>query len=312
MLRARTQVLKQASNAKLFREEEDAEKRRNMVSTVKNNNDSKRSLESSTLFPALPLQQQEEKSNDNILSGMVDLDTTVVITGFGETGPFGSSRTRWEMESFGELSLEGCIELAWLMGMIKYHDKNMPLPSGEKYTGWIDAQDGSPVADMDIKSRYEERILSHTGIRLLEPEQFGGYDGKTKRMLAQVAIDADMAPVELSSEIEARQFKAQLGDKAEIWCDKKEDEMRWWMRLRRGAVVAVPRALRFDRFVAGQIPKGWDAKRLGIPPEIVDSVDPVTLFALVSTAEALISSGVTDPYVMFERDVRARSARMSL
>ena len=274
-----------------------------MVSTVKNNNDSKRSLESSTLFPALPL-QHEEKSNESILSGMVDLDTTVVITGFGETGPFGSSRTRWEMESFGELSLEGCIELAWLMGMIKYHDKNMPLPSGEKYTGWIDAQDGSPVADMDIKSRYEERILSHTGIRLLEPEQFGGYDGKTKRMLAQVAIDADMAPVELSSEIEARQFKAQLGDKAEIWCDKKEDEMRWWMRLRRGAVVAVPRALRFDRFVAGQIPKGWDAKRLGIPPEIVDSVDPVTLFALVSTAEALISSGVTDPYVMFEPEAR--------
>jgi len=299
----RKDVLKQASNAKLFLEEKDAKFLETKKTISKNEkkkiNINKRSLESSAVFPALP-QPKQQAQPDHILNGMVDLETTVVVTGFGETGPFGSSRTRWEMESFGELSLEGCIELAWLMGMIQYHDKNNPLPNGTKYTGWVDAKDGSPVADVDVKSRYEEQILSHTGIRLLEPEQFGGYDGKTKRMLAQVAIDADMAPVELSSEIEARQFKAQLKDKAEIWCEKKEDETRWWMRLRRGAVVAVPRALRFDRFVAGQIPKGWDAKRLGIPPEIVDSVDPVTLFALVSTAEALISSGITDPYEFYK------------
>ena len=33
------------------------------------------------------------------LQGLIDLDQVVVITGFAEVGPWGSSRTRWEMEA---------------------------------------------------------------------------------------------------------------------------------------------------------------------------------------------------------------------
>ncbi len=55
----------------------------------------------------------------------------MVVVGFGETGPFGNARTRWEMEAVGEFSMEGCIELAWMMGLIVYSkDPN--------WTGWID------------------------------------------------------------------------------------------------------------------------------------------------------------------------------
>ncbi|KAJ2893880.1 fatty acid synthase alpha subunit Lsd1, partial [Coemansia aciculifera] len=46
------------------------------------------------------------------LQGMVNLDKVVVVTGYGEVGPFGNAETRWEMEAYGEFSLEGCIELA--------------------------------------------------------------------------------------------------------------------------------------------------------------------------------------------------------
>ncbi|KAJ1670416.1 fatty acid synthase alpha subunit Lsd1, partial [Coemansia sp. RSA 25] len=49
------------------------------------------------------------------LQGMVNLDKVVVITGYGEVGPHGNAETRWEMEAYGEFSLEGCIELAWVM-----------------------------------------------------------------------------------------------------------------------------------------------------------------------------------------------------
>ncbi|KAJ1676545.1 fatty acid synthase alpha subunit Lsd1, partial [Spiromyces aspiralis] len=52
------------------------------------------------------------------LRGMFNLDKVVVVTGFGEVGPWGNAGTRWEMESKGEFSLEGCIELAWIMGYI--------------------------------------------------------------------------------------------------------------------------------------------------------------------------------------------------
>lgn len=40
------------------------------------------------------------------LRGLIDLEKVVVITGFGEVGPYGSSRTRWEMEAQGEFSIE--------------------------------------------------------------------------------------------------------------------------------------------------------------------------------------------------------------
>ncbi|KAG9718808.1 fatty acid synthase subunit alpha, partial [Aureobasidium melanogenum] len=56
----------------------------------------------------------------------------------------------------------------------------------------------------------------------------------------------------------------------------------------------------FDRLVAGQIPTGWDARKYGVPEDIIGQVDPVTLYVLVSTAEALLSSGITDPYEFYK------------
>ena len=37
---------------------------------------------------------------------LVDLDRVIVVTGYGEVGPWGNSRTRWEMEAHGQFSLE--------------------------------------------------------------------------------------------------------------------------------------------------------------------------------------------------------------
>lgn len=45
----------------------------------------------------------------------------MVVTGYAEVGPWGNARTRWEMEATGVFSLEGCVEMAWLMGMITHH-----------------------------------------------------------------------------------------------------------------------------------------------------------------------------------------------
>lgn len=99
------------------------------------------------------------------LRGMLDLEKVVVVTGFGEVGPFGGSRTRWQMEAFGEFSLEGCIEMAWLMGYIKFHDG--PLKKTSWYTGWVEAVTEEPIKDSDVKAKYEQQILEHTGIRLI-------------------------------------------------------------------------------------------------------------------------------------------------
>ncbi|KAF7514933.1 hypothetical protein G7054_g14881 [Neopestalotiopsis clavispora] len=245
-------------------------------------------------FPTLPDWKSEiEPLNDN-LKGMVDLDKVVVITGFAEVGPWGNSRTRWEMEAHGEFSLEGCVEMAWIMGLIKNH--NGPI-KGQPYSGWVDAKSGEPVDDKDIKSKYEKQILEHSGIRLIEPELFDGYDPNNKQLLHEVVIEEDLEPFEASKET-AEEFKREHGAKAEIF--EIPDSGEYIVRMKKGASLWIPKALRFDRLVAGQIPTGWDAKKYGVPEDIISQVDPVTLFVLVSVAEALLSSGITDPYEFYK------------
>ncbi|KAJ5624734.1 hypothetical protein N7510_001043 [Penicillium lagena] len=245
-------------------------------------------------FPHLPDWEKEVKPLNESLKGMVNLDKVVVVTGFSEIGPWGNSRTRWEMEAHGKFSLEGCVEMAWIMGLIKHH--NGPL-KGKAYSGWVDAKTGDPVDDKDVKPKYEKYILEHTGIRLIEPELFKGYDPKQKQLLQEIVLQEDLDPFEASKET-AEEFKREHGEKVEIF--EIADSGEFTVRLRKGATLLIPKALQFDRLVAGQVPTGWDAKRYGIPEDIIEQVDPVTLFVLVGTAEAMLSSGITDPYEFYK------------
>lgn len=245
-------------------------------------------------FPPLPDWKEDVAPLNDRLKGMVDLEKVVVVTGFAEVGPWGNSRTRWEMEAYGEFSLEGCVEMAWMMGLIKNH--NGPI-KGQPYSGWVDTKSGEPVDDKDVKQKYEKFILEHSGIRLIEPELFKGYDPNKKQLLHEVVIEEDLDPFEASKET-AEEFKREHGDKVEVFEIPESGE--YTVRLKKGAALWIPKALRFDRLVAGQIPSGWDPKRYGIPDDIITQVDPVTLFVLVSTVEALLSSGITDPYEFYK------------
>jgi fatty acid synthase subunit alpha len=245
-------------------------------------------------FPTLPDWKSEVAPLNDNLKGMVDLEKVVVVTGFSEVGPWGNSRTRWEMEAYGEFSLEGCVEMAWIMGLIKNH--NGPL-KGKQYAGWVDAKTSEPVDDKDVKAKYEKHILEHSGIRLIEPELFKGYDPNKKQLLQEVVIEEDLDPFQTSKET-AEEFRHQHGEKAEIY--EIPDSGEYMVHMKKGATLLIPKALRFDRLVAGQIPTGWNAKNYGIPDDIISQVDPVTLFVLVCTVESLLASGITDPYEFYK------------
>jgi fatty acid synthase subunit alpha len=244
-------------------------------------------------FPALPDYKSEIEPLAATRRGMVDLEKVVVVTGFAEVSPWGNARTRWEMEAYGKFSLEGCIEMAWIMGLIK-HFKG-PI-KGKQYAGWVDAKTGEPVDDKDVKPKYEKYILEHSGIRLIESELFNGYDPKKKELLHEVVIEEDLDSFESSKET-AEEFSSRHGDKVEIF---ELESGEYSVRLKKGATLLIPKALKFDRLVAGQIPTGWDARRYGIPEDIISQVDPVTLFVLVCVAEAMITAGVTDPYEFYK------------
>ncbi|EEY14911.1 fatty acid synthase subunit alpha reductase [Verticillium alfalfae VaMs.102] len=228
-------------------------------------------------FPPLPDWDAEIAPLNDKLKGMVDLEKVVVVTGFAEVGPWGNSRTRWEMEAYGEFSIEGCVEMAWIMGLIKNH--NGPI-KGKPYSGWVDAKTGDPIEDKDIKPKFEKHILEHSGIRLIEPELFDGYDPNQKQLLHEVVIEEDLEPFEASKET-AEEFKREHGDKVEIFEIPESGE--YIVRMKKGA------GLRFRR-----------PFKYGVPEDIIDQVDPVTLFVLVSVAEALLSSGITDPYEFYK------------
>jgi fatty acid synthase subunit beta len=114
-------------------------------------------------FPAL--EPTSSLQNIAYLRGLIDLEKVIVVTGFAEVSSWGSSRTRWEMEARGQFTIEGCIEMAWMMGFIKHFDGH--LKDGSLYVGWVDSKNGEPVDDRDGRGHYEKEILAHAGVCLI-------------------------------------------------------------------------------------------------------------------------------------------------
>ncbi|KWU43709.1 hypothetical protein RHOSPDRAFT_19103 [Rhodotorula sp. JG-1b] len=243
-------------------------------------------------FPELkPIDATSELAK---LRGLIDLEQVVVLTGYAEVGPFGSSRTRWEMEANGTFSIQGTLELAYVMGLIKHFEGR--LKDGTLYVGWVDAKTNEPLDDKDVKAAYEKHILAHTGIRLIEPEIFNGYDPKRKGFTQEIEIQHDLEPIEASEEDAAR-FKREHGVLVDVYT---EDGSKFFVKFKKGAKLNIPKAVAFDRLVAGQIPTGWSHKAFGIPDDIASQVDRTSLWALVSVAEALMMAGITDPYELYK------------
>ena len=114
-------------------------------------------------YPDIPTDKQLE-SFGNLQE--LDLSKIICVVGYGEIGPCGNSFSRWEIEKDGLLSIEGSIELAWMTGLIEYQKTD----SGYS---WVDKETGELVLDWEVKSKYEERLLSSVGIRLLENSDIG-------------------------------------------------------------------------------------------------------------------------------------------
>lgn len=81
-----------------------------------------------------------------------------------------------------------------------------------------------------------------------EPELFGGYDPKKKGLTQEIELQHDLEPIEASQE-DAERFKREHGDKVDVFTD---DGAKYFVKFMRGAKILVPKAVAFDRLVAGQ------------------------------------------------------------
>lgn len=212
----------------------------------------------------------------------IDLSKTVVIVGLGEVSPWGSARTRYEIEVDDRLSPAGVLELAWMTGLVRFEQN-------DRGGSWVDGETGEAVAEESIADRYEQAVKARSGIRFMEPE-LTGFDPESLTVLAPVHVEEELT-FRVGTEAEARAFLQRDPAHTRVHADAARGD--WTVTRLKGAKVNVPRQSRLSRAVAGQVPTGLDFTRYGIPRDLVDNVDRLTLFNLVATVDSFLSSGLT-------------------
>ncbi|TFV59718.1 DUF1729 domain-containing protein [Mycobacterium sp. PS03-16] len=216
----------------------------------------------------------------------VDPADLVVIVGGAELGPYGSSRTRYEMEVDNELSAAGVLELAWTTGMIKWEDDPKP--------GWYDAASGELVPEEELVERYHDAVVERCGIREFVDD--GAIDpDHASPLLVSVFLDKDFSFV-VSSEADARAFVD--FDPEHTVVRPVPDSSDWQVIRKAGTEIRVPRKTKLSRTVGAQIPTGFDPTVWGITPDMANSIDRVALWNIVATVDAFLSAGFTPTELM--------------
>jgi len=216
----------------------------------------------------------------------VDPGDLVVIVGGAELGPYGSSRTRFEIEVDNELSAAGVLELAWTTGLIRWHDDPQP--------GWYDTASGELVDESELVERYHDTVVQRVGIREWVDDGSIAPDHSSP-LLVSVFLDKDFTFV-VSSEAEARAF-VQF-DPEHTVVRPMPDSTDWQVTRKAGTEIRVPRKNKLSRLVGGQVPTGFDPTVWGIPPDLVGSIDRLAVWNIVATVDAFLGAGFTPAEVM--------------
>ena len=216
----------------------------------------------------------------------VDPADLVVIVGGAELGPYGSSRTRFEMEVDNELSAAGVLELAWTTGLVKWEDDPRP--------GWYDTETGELIDEGEIVERYHDAVIERVGIREFVDD--GAIDpDHAAPLLVSVFLDKNLTFV-VSSEADARalvQF-----DPEHTLIAPVPDSADWQVTRKAGTEIRVPRKIKLSRTVGAQIPTGFDPTVYGISQDMANSIDRVALWNIVATVDAFLSAGFTPAELM--------------
>ncbi|GAB20623.1 fatty-acid synthase I [Gordonia effusa NBRC 100432] len=215
----------------------------------------------------------------------VSPEDLVVIVGAGELGPYGSARTRFEMEVDEKLSAAGVLELAWNTGLVTW--ESTPKP------GWYDVESGDPVAEADIADRYHDEVVARCGIRRYADD--GEMVDNSSPLLTSVFLDEDLS-FAVASEAEARAFASADPERTRVV--PNADTGDWQVTRLAGTEIRVPRRFALSRTVGGQIPTGFDPTRWGVSADMAESVDRVALWNLVATVDAFLSSGFSPEELM--------------
>lgn len=209
------------------------------------------------------------------------LEDMVVIAGVGEVSSWGSGRTRFEAEhglqrdGTVELTAAGVLELAWMTGLITWAEDPQP--------GWYDAE-GTEIAEEDIYDRFRDEVVARAGVRTLTDKYHLVDQGSID--LTTVFLDRDIT-FTVATEAEARDVLDADPEMTRI----HEEDGEWVVTRLQGATAKVPRKATLTRTVAAQMPDDFDASKWGIPATMLDSLDRMAVWNLVTAVDAFTQAG---------------------
>ena len=233
---------------------------------------------------ALPNQVQAAQPGleEEICEVTTDLEDMVVIAGIGEVSSWGSGRTRFEAEyglqrdGSAELTAAGVLELAWMTGLVEWREDPHP--------GWFVVNDDEEIAEEEIFERFRDEVVARCGIRTLTDKYHLTDRGSID--LTTVFLDSDVT-FTVDSEATARDIQEADPEFVSI----VEADGEWQVTRRKGATVKVPRKATLTRTVAAQMPDDFDAAKWGIPEHMLDSLDRMAVWNLVSAVDAFTQAG---------------------
>ncbi|WP_099332669.1 type I polyketide synthase [Actinomyces minihominis] len=237
------------------------------------------------LIPALPSPPRPTlASYDPAEWAGVDakLEDMVVVVGLGEVGPWGSARTRWQaelgIESDGEVELTpaGVLELAWMMGLVTWQDS----PT----SGWYD-ESGTLVEPGDIFDRYRDEVVARSGVRSFITD--AGIVDLGSQEDAAVFLNTDVTFTVPDQET-ARSYVIEDERLTRI---RPLEDGEWEVTRLAGAQARLPRRATLTRTVGGQFPTGYDASKWGLSPALLEGMDRIAAWNLVSAVDAFLTAG---------------------
>ncbi|EOA81675.1 uncharacterized protein SETTUDRAFT_174338 [Exserohilum turcica Et28A] len=186
--------------------------------------------------------------------------------------------------------LKGMVDLDRVVVVVGYSEVG---PCGNSRTRWSMELNG-PVLSTEccIELAWSMGLIkSHQGVMNGEP--FSGWVEKdTGKPIADTDIPMKFGKF-ISEHIGIRFAEAKRG--APIW---KGHEV-----LHEIEVTKDHDPIEVSKDVAAQLKQAhgesWNARTYGVPQDVIDQIDPVTLYALVATAESFQSAGILDPFELY-------------
>ncbi|MGO1803431.1 MAG: fatty acid synthase subunit beta domain-containing protein [Candidatus Corynebacterium faecigallinarum] len=219
-----------------------------------------------------------------------DLDDMIVVVGLGEISAWGSGRTRFEAE-YGiqadgsvDLTAAGVLELAWMTGLLTW--KDTPV------AGWYDAK-GEIVPEEEIFTRYRDEVAARAGVRTFVDDV--ALEDLTTPQEVEIFLDR-----EITFAVDSAEDAASFVDSDPTFtrANLNEETGEWSVTRLPGARTRVPRRATLARKVGGQFPTDFDPARWGVPASMIEAVDRIAIWNLVTAVDAYLSAGFTPAEIL--------------